>query len=110
MITLRPVLAIVPLLCALFIHAQPLHHYVAAVQGIESNAQEKELMHYLQVNDPNGRYVIDAGTGDVDIHTTSLLSETTFGRAVNSFGLILLHFQKVQPEALPRRKRNARSA
>ena len=107
---LRPILLLAFLFLFSNLNSQPLHHYVAAVQGIESNAQEKELLHYLQVNDPNGRYVIDAGTGDVDIHTTTLLSESSLGRAVNSFGLILLHFQEVKPEALPRRRRNTRSA
>lgn len=89
---------------------QPAHHYVAAVQGIETSAQEKELLHYLRVKDPNGRYVIDRGTGDVNIHTSSFMSEGMLGQAVNSFGLILLHFQEVVPTPLPRRKRNQRSA
>lgn len=90
--------------------AQTVHHYVAAVQGIETNAQEKELLHYLQVKDPNGRYVIDQGTGDVDIHTSTFISEGRLGEAVNAFGLLLLHFQEVKPEARPRRRRNTRSA
>ncbi len=90
--------------------AQSLRHYVAAVHGIETNAQEKELLHYLQVKDPNGRYVIDAGTGDVDIHTSTFISEGRLGQAVDAFGLLLLHFQEVMPEAQPRRRRNTRSA
>ena len=110
MMTGRIPFVLASLLLSVLACGQAVHHYVAAVQGIGSNAQEKELLHFLQVTDPNGRYVIDAGSGDVDIHTTSLLSESAFGRAVNSVGLILLHFQEVKPEAGPRRKRNARSA
>ena len=90
--------------------SQRTHHYVAAVQGFGMNAQEKELLHILRTGDPSGRFVIDAGTGDVEIHTTSLLSETAFGNVVNSAGLVLLHFQEVRPEAAPRRRMNMRSA
>ena len=96
--------------CSTLIAQAPAHHYVASVQGIETSAQERELLHYLKAKDPQGRFVIDSGTGDIDIHTSTFLSEGAFGQAVNAFGLILLHFQEVRPEALPRRKRNKRSA
>ena len=107
---MRSVLLLLALVTSIVTCAQPLHHYVAAVQGIETSAQERELLHYLKAKDPQGRFVIDSGTGDIDIHTSTFLSEGAFGQAVNAFGLILLHFQEVRPEALPRRKRNKRSA
>ncbi len=109
MLRLLPTLAFFLLLGSVS-HSQHLHHYVASVQGINTNAQEKELLHFLRMKDPNGRYVIDATSGDVTIHTTTFMSEQKFGSTVNSCGLILLHFREVRPEALPRRRRNSRSA
>jgi hypothetical protein len=107
---LRALLLLPLLLPALYLKGQQLHHYVAAVQGIETSGQEKELIHYLRTNDPGGRYMVDRETGDVIIHTTTLLRSNAFGDMVNSLGLILLHFQEVRPEAAPRRRRNQRSA
>jgi hypothetical protein len=106
----RAPILLASLLLALLSTAQHLRHYVAAVQGMETTSQEQELLHYLRNRDPGGRYVIDTGTGDVNIHTSQFVSESAFQAAVNSFGLLLLHFQEVQPQALPRRKRNQRSA
>lgn len=106
---LRSIPVLVLFLCSYLATAQNSHHYVAAVQGIETATQEKELLHYLRVKDPNGRYLVDIGTGDISIHTATRLSESSFGQTVNAMGLLLLHFQEVQ-EVTPRRKRDRRSA
>jgi hypothetical protein len=107
---LRALLLLPLLLPAIYMKGQQLHHYVAAVQGIETSGQEKELIHFLRTADPAGRYMVDRETGDVIIHTTTMLRSNAFGDMVNSLGLILLHFQEVRPEAAPRRRRNQRSA
>jgi hypothetical protein len=106
---LRSIPLLLLFLCSYLATAQSFHHYVAAVQGIETATQEKELLHYLRAKDPNGRYSVDVGTGDVTIHTATRLSESSFGQTVNAMGLLLLHFQEVQDVA-PRRRRNQRSA
>ena len=108
MLRLLPLLLL--LLTTTIIQAQHAHHYVAAVKGLVTHTQERELMHYLRARDHKGRITVDPGTGDINIHTTTQLSEQDLGQAVGSFGLILLHFREVLPAGSPKRRRSQRSA
>ena len=108
MFRLFPVLLL--LLSTTGMQAQHMHHYVAAVEGLVNHTQQRELIHFLHVKDPNGRYTVDPATGDVNIHTSTRLREQDLGQAVGSIGLILLHFREVVPAGSPKRRRNQRSA